>query len=895
MKKILQLVTLFFITVSFAQNKDVPNYKFEMSQPNSNFHTITNAVKPILEENEKNAVTAVEKKNAEKALKQFGRWQYFWQDRIAPDGSFTQTSGDDILTTLKPNTKLSANVNTSLKNQNANSQKSSALTWEQVGPTTTPLAHGYVAYPGQGLVNVIKTLSGTQALAGTSNGGIWKTNDITVANPAWSPKTDFLARIGIVDIKVASNGDIYALTGDRDSSAGRSKSIGVIKSTDNGDTWSTTILVLDPTQVTYITNLGMKPNDNSKMAFVEQGAAGSNLYYTSDGWATSSNVSSPGWYVNDVLYTDDFLLVSDIFGKIYRSTDDGANFTEIYNNNEGSGNIVLRFNQTESTGDVYFLAAKKDGAKVYKLTTTEILNAAAAISATQVGTTLSTYSPQGTYNIAFSVSNTDANRMFVLGVNGWYTKDGGTNWAMKLDAYNSTTSGETYVHPDHHYVAHSSGSKWWLTHDGGIHEIDMTNYDAGSGVAVVDDKTSDLQIGQIYHSAIVPSNTSFSDALLGLQDNDGMSKSPNTQGGQWVAVQAGDGTAAAIVPSNPLIRMIGGTRGALYRTTTAYQASSNDQTSVIPANNNAPFVCKAMPHDTNSSWVFAGYTNLAVSYTSGQSFGFEPNAGGLGATVDFDVHGSRLAVIGANGQKHFDFDFALGNTSNGQTIAQPTGVSTNFNSISVNSATAGNTYATLGGYDAANKVFRSTDNGATWSNITYNLPNVVMKKVLNKVTGLGTNDEILFVATEVGVYYKVGTATTMWTKLNGAVLPNVTVTDMSINYTQDKLYAATFGRGFWSIDISTLSSTLSTEEAVLADGFKVYPVPSGNTKDVFVQLPNNSDQLNYSIYNYIGGKVSEGNVTKTRNKLNTNALSAGAYLVVFEINNTQISKKIIIN
>lgn len=898
MKKFLQLAVTLFFTFSYAQNNEVPNYNLEASKPNSNFYSITNAVKPILLQNIENAVTPVDKKYAEKALKQFGRWQYYWQDRINPDGSFGQSTGVDELSNLKPNTLLTANAN--------NQRSSSALTWEQVGPTTTPLAHGYTAYPGQGLVNVIKTLSGTAAIVGTSNGGIWKTDNITVANPSWTPKTDFLARIGIVDIKVASNGVIYALTGDRDAAnAARSKSIGVIKSTDGGDTWSTTSLVIDPTTVVYISNLGMRPNDSNKMVYVLQTASASTVYSTSDGWATYSTSTFPGFYVNDVLYTNNFLLVSDIFGKIYKSTDNGANFTEIYNNNEGQSNLALRFNQTPSTGDIYFFAAvnKQEPtdqglrAKVYKMSVASVTSATNAnpVVPTQVGANLpATYSGQGTYNVAFSVSNADPNRLFVLGVNGYYSKDGGATWAMKLDAYNSQNSGEKYVHPDHHYVQHITGSKWWLTHDGGAHEIDMTTFDASSGVAVANDKTGDLQIGQIYHSAIVPSNTNFSDALLGLQDNDGMSKSPNTQSGQWVAVDAGDGTAAAIHPTNPLIRFIGGTHGKLSKTTTAFQANFQDQTTVIqPDQNDGPFAGKAMVHETSPNLVFAGHAQLLISTNTGDTFAEAAPTSPLGTTKDFDVYGTRLAVIGTNGQKRFTLDTATGVLSADAYIGTASGITNSFNSVCVRSATAGVTYATNGGYNATHKVFRSTNNGSTWTNITYNLPNVLMTKVLNQVTDLGTNDEVLYVATEVGVFYKKGTATTSWTKLNPEILPNVTVTDMAINYTQKKLYAATFGRGFWSIDISSL--TLSTDIVDLANNFKVYPVPSKNDKEVFVQLPKDSNQLNYAIYNYIGGKISEGVVSETNNKLNTSQLSSGVYLVVFAINNTQVSKKIIID
>ena len=54
--------------------------------------------------------------------------QYKRQDRINPDGSFSQAGGDDNLSSLKANTLL-----TSSANNTARKQRNSATTWEQVG------------------------------------------------------------------------------------------------------------------------------------------------------------------------------------------------------------------------------------------------------------------------------------------------------------------------------------------------------------------------------------------------------------------------------------------------------------------------------------------------------------------------------------------------------------------------------------------------------------------------------------------------------------------------------------------------------------------------------------------------------------------------------------------
>jgi hypothetical protein len=76
----------------------------------------------------------------------------------------------------------------------------------------------------------------------------------------------------------------------------------------------------------------------------------------------------------DVLYTNDFILISDEKGTIFRSTDNGATFDVIYFNAEGQfGGIALRFNPTLVGNDVYFLAGKKNGAILYKASVSQIL------------------------------------------------------------------------------------------------------------------------------------------------------------------------------------------------------------------------------------------------------------------------------------------------------------------------------------------------------------------------------------------------------------------------------------------------------------------------------------------------------------------------------------------
>ena len=115
---------------------------------------------------------------------------------------------------------------------------------------------------------------------------------------------------------------------------------------------------------------------------------------------------------------------------------------------------------------------------------------------------------------------------------------------------------------------------------------------------------------------------------MGAQDNGGVSKSPTTKAGEWVAVNTGDGTAAGINYSNPLIRFMGSIYGALHRTNTAYLADYKDGKEVLRANpSKAPFVCEVIIHDQNPKIVFANHDTLKFSVDTGNTFNNVPYPG----------------------------------------------------------------------------------------------------------------------------------------------------------------------------------------------------------------------------------------------------------------------------
>jgi hypothetical protein len=93
-------------------------------------------------------------------------------------------------------------------------------------------------------------------------------------------------------------------------------------------------------------------------------------------------------------------------------------------------------------------------------------------------------------------------------------------------------------------------------------------------------------------------------------------------------------------------------------------------------------------------------------------------------------------------------------------------------------------------------VFESWDAGATWTDISANLPDIPANSV-KRVWGGG-----LVVATDLGVFYKPPFSAN-W-KVIGANLPTTAAMQLKTGPFGLKLYVATHGRGIWSFDLAQL-------------------------------------------------------------------------------------------
>jgi hypothetical protein len=112
---------------------------------------------------------------------------------------------------------------------------------------------------------------------------------------------------------------------------------------------------------------------------------------------------------------------------------------------------------------------------------------------------------------------------------------------------------------------------------------------------------------------------------------------------------------------------------------------------------------------------------------------------------------------------------------------------------------------------------KSMDKGATWFEITTNLPD---RGTVYSIAEDPVEPQLLFAGTEFGFYFSINGGG-KWIELSHG-LPTTAVRDIKIHKNEDDIVIATFGRGFYVLDDYSLIRKIS--EKSLKNDHILYPV-----------------------------------------------------------------------
>jgi photosystem II stability/assembly factor-like uncharacterized protein len=686
------------------------------------------------------------------------------------------------------------------------------------------------AFSGFGTARVSGRLTGIAANPTNANviyvaaagGGVWKTIN---GGASWSPMTDRQATLSMGAIALAPSNPniIYAGTGEANNSQDSFYGRGVLKSVDGGATWKllgTTIfnrvaiskIVVDPTNANtvYVAINGNVSNgtfSSGKVGVWKSTDGGTNWKNTTTGIANvDHNVDAFSDLVIDpshpqTLYT----AAGTIFGSpgngIYKTINGGTSWTLAGDTPTGSslGRIALAISKT-SPQTLYASISISSGSHFGELL--EMLKT------TNGGTHWSTLpnTPnylgssgfgQGWYDTTLAVDPKNANVAFAGGSsNGGSpgiieTTDGGTNWNDIIDVF-------TGPHTDDHAMAFDANGKLLDGNDGGIWRL----ANPAPTNAQWTDLNSNLQITQFTGIALHPSNPNV--AYGGSQDN-GTEKFIGTL--PWTQIAGGDGGFVRVNPASPNTVYHEFTGVSLQRSDDGGQTFM-DVTSGINTSDLSNFYVPYVLDPSNSHRLLLGTNRVYQSVNQGDSWApiSAPGLNGWTSNAPIDsiaISKTKPATIYATAGG--DIFVTFNNGAKWQKIDVPTAAD-HFSEIDVdptNNLVAYVVRDQFNGGGASGHVFRTSNGGLTWKNITGNLPDIPANTL-----AIDPRTSILYVGTDTSVFASINGGTSWVNFGNG--LPDARVIELELNQFDNILAAGTHGRGMFEEAVAHFKVTPST-------------------------------------------------------------------------------------
>jgi hypothetical protein len=332
---------------------------------------------------------------------------------------------------------------------------------------------------------------------------------------------------------------------------------------------------------------------------------------------------------------------------------------------------------------------------------------------------------QATYDLCIAVDPNNADAIYVGSINNWKSTDGGINWTL-ISHWSENCSGSglnvTEVHADQHCYEWNDG-KLYVGNDGGI------SYTANSGTSWTE-VTGNLPITQIYK--LGQSATQNDLMLYGQQDNG----SNSIVGGVLTTIRGGDGMECLVDYTNTNYCYTTSTIGKIGRSVNGPTGPSNSTINYLIIGESGKngitesgnWVTPYFLHKTDPTIMFAGYydvwrtTNVKAEPNTSVSWS-KISASSSYQCVALDQSSADLNIIYVSRDdgdiKRTDNANAAAAAVTWTTCAKPSTSSTITTDIKTHPTDANIVYATAG-YD----IFKSTNKGASWTDISGTLPNL---------------------------------------------------------------------------------------------------------------------------------------------------------------------------
>ena len=710
---------------------------------------------------------------------------------------------------------------------------------------------GFVAGRATGLA-----VGGSFIYVGGANGGVFRSGD---AGGTWTPLTDALPTLSVGALELATDGSLWLATGEANTGATsyvgsgvyrlaqatkgafsttdrvggaelESTTIGKLRfdgignvyaatsrgvwkhsasSARSAETWTRVLLPVPGSTSPYdniCNDVAIDPRSGGQRIIANcawRGGAAYNGFYVSNDGGVSFALANPTGALNP----------QDVGRGTFAYSADGSQLYVVL-----ESITMYLHNQNTVLGGIYNSPSGSVNGPWNKIGDSQKLAGSGSALKLYLG-----YRPgvQAWYNQMIAVDPADPQHLLVGLEEVFETRDAGVHWAAIAPYWNfgfacwsifdAQNTCPMAPHSDQHSIA-ISGGQLYIGNDGGVYARPLNGQLNAEGHATDwRSLNANLRTLQYYSVGVglVPGGVAVSG---GLQDNGTSLLLPEdrTGSGAMGSTAGGDGVKIIVDPNNGCRILTGYPDLNVWLTENCGRSDGTVSAfrDVSPADPNPRFIAPyAVDGSNGNHWLIAGqyiWTNakgFAIQTASEWKLAYDNGTGhattALASRNDV-IWSAWCGPCNTNG-------FARGISTNAggafRQLSLPASVPNRYiESIAIDSSDASgrSAYVAFNGFSrrwtegpgaGIGHLFKTTDAGATWTDVSGNLPDVPLTTII--VSGpkivAGSDLAVLFSA-DAGI---------TWSRL-GNNFPVTTVMDLTIG-PDGLLYAATHGRGIWSI------------------------------------------------------------------------------------------------
>lgn len=755
-----------------------------------------------------------------------------------------------------------------------NSRDPQRQDWESVGPLNI----------GGRITSLAVDPADDQTIfIGAASGGVFKT---TNGGQDWIPVFDRAASLSIGDLAIApSNSQIlYVGTGEANAGGGSLAydGAGIYKSTNGGNSWtalglensgSTGKVIIHPQdpQRVYVATMGQLFANNS-----ERG-----LYRTTNGgqhWEQILFISDSTGVIDLAIHpTQPDMLFAASWERIRRPNrrQYGGTTSAIYRSNDGGDHwekLKLPIDPNRNPGRIGLAISPVNTNRIYASVSDGDSDLLLGIyRSDDLGQTWTSLSMNGLIQVPFMwwfgkiyTDPIDADLIYICSLELQQYRTGDSQWKSIMIG----------SHVDQHvvYLEPKKRDYLLLGNDGGLYR--------GTG----DFRTSwthfkNLPITQFYTAEV--DYTQPERLFGGAQDNGSLRRRPDS--GQWEQILGGDGFVNLVDPSDPTYVYAESQYGNLRRSETGGDLFANG-TPLESLSENKNWKTPVILDPNTPSTLYYGAQRVYRS--TDRALNWQPISPILTNTPPGSnlVYGSltslavspadsRIIYAGADdGSLFVSTNAGISWTQIDQTLPQRW-----ITSISAHPSDPEVAYVTFSGYrwnEYLPHVFRTEDQGQSWTDISAGLPEIPA----NDLVMNPDRPEQLFLATDAGVFISNDEGQN-W-EILGEQLPKVVVNDLVYHQPTQTLVAGTYGRSMYQIEIEEPTVSANKHPQGEIQQVRAFPNPFREQTQIQLELQE-SDDVNVSLYTLDGRLVQElhrGRLPAGVHEFPFRAKEAGSYL-----------------